>query len=169
MATGVHWTVKFNNLITVLGVAWLLTFSTAAADPLTSKEFTIVDGNRLEIGGQQVRLAGIVAPSLGQECVLFGKTRDCGLIARSGLADLTAGATVICHSAGTRNAVATHYCTADGYDLSEGMVYTGWAVPLEDAPRAYWRVLKSARTRPRGFWRGTFVEPWVHAARAASD
>lgn len=141
----------------------------AAAEPLTSKAFTVIDGNRIEIGGREVRLAGIAAPALGQKCVLFGKTRDCGVIARSGLLDLTAGATVTCRQTGNQDGLATHRCRANGYDLSEGMVYTGWAVPLEKAPKAYWRVLKGARARPRGFWRGRFVEPWTHVIRVSGD
>lgn len=132
-----------------------------AADVLTTKTFTVVDGNRVAIGGRELRLDGIVAPELGRQCMLGGKARDCGLIAKAGLLDLTAGATVTCREAGAD----THRCTADGYDLSEGMVYTGWAVPLDGAPKAYWRVLKGARERPRGFWKGTFVEPWTEVFR----
>ncbi len=128
---------------------------------LTSKSFSVIDGNRLMIGGSEIRLTGIIAPELGQTCVLFGKARDCGLISRSGLLDLTAGATVTCTPASNVDGAPAHRCTAGGYDLSEGMVYTGWAVPLKGAPKTYWQVLKSARARPRGFWRGTFVEPWA--------
>ena len=135
-----------------------------ASDVLSTKTFTIVDGNRIVIDGREFRLDGIIAPELGRQCMLGGKARDCGLIARAGLLDLTAGATVTCRKAGAD----THRCTADGYDLSEGMVYTGWAVPLDGAPKAYWRVLKGARERPRGFWKGTFLEPWKEAIRVSS-
>ena len=135
-----------------------------AADVLTTKTFTVVDGNRIAIDGRELRLDGIIAPELGRQCMLGGKARDCGLIAKAGLLDLTAGATVTCRKAGAE----THRCTADGYDLSEGMVYTGWAVPLDGAPKAYWRVLKGAQDRPRGFWKGTFVEPWSEAVRVSS-
>ena len=135
-----------------------------AAEVLTTKTFSVVDGNRIAIDGREFRLDGIVAPELGRQCMLGGKARDCGLIAKAGLLDLTAGATVTCQKAGAQ----THRCSADGYDLSEGMVYTGWAVPLDGAPKAYWRVLKGAQDRPRGFWKGTFVKPWAEAARVSS-
>ena len=137
----------------------------AASDAITTRTFTVIDGNRIAVEGRELRLDGIVAPELGRHCMLGGKARDCGLIARSGLLDLTAGATVTCRKAGAK----THRCTAGGYDLSEGMVYTGWAVPLEGAPKAYWRVLKGARERPRGFWKGTFVEPWAEITRVAGN
>ena len=141
----------------------LLMVPAFAADVLTTKMFTVVDGNRIQIDGQELRLDGIIAPALGRQCMLGGKARDCGLIAKSGLLDLTAGATVTCRKAGAD----THRCTADGYDLSEGMVYTGWAVPLDGAPKAYWRVLQGARERPRGFWKGTFVKPWAEVVRVS--
>lgn len=143
-----------------LSLFFCIVSGSALSEPLTSKSFSVIDGNRLEIGGREIRLTGIVAPELGRTCVLFNKTRDCGVIARSGLLDLTAGATVSCAPAGDVDGTPAHRCTAGGYDLSEGMVYTGWAVPLDGAPKAYWQVLKTARARPRGFWRGSFVEPW---------
>ncbi len=143
--------------------------SAASAAPLTSKTFTVIDGNRLVIDGREIRLTGIVAPELGRKCILYSKTRDCGLIARSSLLDLTAGATVICSPAADVNGTPTYRCSAGGYDLSEGMVYTGWAVPLEGAPKAYWQVLKGARARPRGFWRGAFVEPWAPVVRVSGS
>jgi endonuclease YncB( thermonuclease family) len=77
-------------------------------------------------------------------------------MARASLLDLTAGARLVCRQAGGEQ----YRCTAGGYDLSEGMVYTGWAVPLPGAPPAYARVLADARARPRGIWRGTFTHTW---------
>jgi len=147
-------------------VAGAFVFSAAAAsEAITTRTFTVIDGNRIAVDGRELRLDGIVAPELGRQCMLGGKARDCGLIARSGLLDLTAGATVTCRKAGAK----THRCTAGGYDLSEGMVYTGWAVPLDGAPKAYWRVLKGAQDRPRGFWKGTFVEPWAEITRVSGN
>ena len=123
----------------------VLASSAHSADSISSKAFTVVDGNRLSINGRTIRLTGIIAPEPGRMCVLFGKERDCGIIAKAGLSDLTAGATIVCHKAADVEGAPAHRCTAGGYDLSEGMVYTGWAVPLEGAPKAYWRVLDGAR------------------------
>ena len=135
--------------------------SPAGSETLSTNNFDVLDGHTLVISGREIRLTGIVAPELGQRCMLFGKAQDCGLIARAGLLDLTAGATVTCAPEGDVDGRPAHRCTAGGYDLSEGMVYTGWALPLDGAPKVYWRVLKGARSRPRGFWRGSFVEPWA--------
>ena len=45
-------------------------------------------------------------------------------------------------------------CTAAGYDLSEGMVYTGWAMVQPDASDRYGAIEKQARAAKRGLWRG---------------
>lgn len=127
-----------------------------AADAIEADMFTVIDGDTIEVDGATLHLAGIEAPELGWHCTLSGTPRDCGLIARSSLLDLTAGARLVCQEAGGEQ----YRCTAGGYDLSEGMVYTGWAVPLPGAPSAYARVLEEARARPRGFWRGTFTHTW---------
>lgn len=153
------------RLLTIICLLVASSYCAHATETLSSKAFTIIDGNRISISGRDIRLTGIIAPNLGQRCVLFEKTQDCGLIARAGLLDLTAGATIICEPSGQVDGAPAHRCTAGGYDLSEGMVYTGWAVPLEGAPKAYWRVLDGARARPRGFWRGAFVAPWPPVLR----
>ncbi len=147
-----------------------VTAAAHAADTLVAHNFTVIDGQTIEIKGRQVRLTGIEAPRPGQTCILSDTPRDCGVISRSGLLDLTAGATVVCKVVSVSNGddIAEARCTANGYDLSEGMVYTGWAVPLPDAPAIYRDVLQGARERPRGFWRGEFVDPWPALTAAIS-
>ena len=98
---------------------------------------TVIDGNTLEVAGARLRLHGIDAPDLDQPCRLRGRTQNCGVIARAALMDLTAGAELDCEMRGRDadgRALAT--CTADGYDVAEGMVYTGWALALD---RSSWR------------------------------
>ncbi|MFQ5954915.1 MAG: thermonuclease family protein, partial [Kiloniellales bacterium] len=122
---------------------------------------TVIDGNTLEVAGTRVRLFGIEAPDLDQPCRLRGRARPCGVIARAALKDLTAGAELRCrpkgHDAAGR-ALAT--CTADGYDVAEGMVYTGWALALEAAPPRYHALQRQAKKARRGLWLGEFVAPW---------
>ena len=54
-------------------------------------------------------------------------------------------------------------CWAEGYDLSEGMVYTGWALPVERGEERYSRQLEQAKSNGHGLWRGSFVAPWEWA------
>ncbi len=121
---------------------------------------TVIDGNTLEVAGARLRLHGIDAPDLDQPCRLRGRTQACGVIARAALMDLTAGAELDCKLRG-RDAdgrtLAT--CTADGYDVAEGMVYTGWALALDDAPARYRTVQRQAEAARRGLWLGQFTAP----------
>ncbi len=115
----------------------------------------IVDGQTLIVGGQRLRLEGIAAPPPGTRCRLRGNVHDCGRISTTALMDLTAGAIVTCER---REAVAADgsryaHCRAGGYDLSEGMVYTGWAEADAAQMDRYTDLEAEARSAPRGMWR----------------
>ncbi len=124
----------------------------------------IIDGDTIEVQGATVRLYGIDAPELGQTCRIGQRAYDCGKIARTALLDLTAGVSVSCTLAPPNPADTTEgrpgRCYAEGYDLSEGMAYTGWALALRQVSERYAVFEDGARTASRGLWRGEFVTPW---------
>ncbi len=115
----------------------------------------VIDGQTLELAGHRLRLEGIAAPALGARCRLRGAERDCGLISSAGLKDLTAGATVTCERRASvaADGVPRAACQADGYDLSEGMVYTGWARADLTQMARYEALERDAREARRGMWR----------------
>ena len=135
--------------------------------PGWAAEAEVLDAETLRVNGELYRLAGIDAPEAGQHCVLNGRLYPCGEIAKAGLMDLVAGASVTCRAlagsaaagSGADGAVPAH-CFSDGYDLSEGMAYTGWAMadPLDG--EAYRALEADAAEAGRGLWRGSFVKPW---------
>lgn len=110
----------------------------------------VLSGERLTVGGTTHVLYGIKVPAVGEQCHLRGKSRDCGILARASLKDLTAGATVICKP--STLAPARSKCLSDGYDLSEGMIYTGWAVTLPTAPSRLHHLMKRAKAKRHGLW-----------------
>ncbi|NIA70121.1 thermonuclease family protein [Pelagibius litoralis] len=134
----------------------------------------IIDGDSLRIAGQSFDLADIDAPELDQRCNKRERFYDCGRLARAALMDLTAGAEVECRPVSGQQAAlqATAAvtprlarCRAGGYDLSEGMVYTGWALIPPETTRqasvaAFSAIQKQAEQRQRGLWKGRFVTPW---------
>ncbi len=127
---------------------------------LAGTPVTVIDGNTLEVAGARLRLHGIDAPDLDQPCRLRGRTQSCGVIARAALMDLTAGAVLDCEMRGRDAAGRTlATCTADGYDVAEGMVYTGWALALDGAPVRYQTVQNEAEAARRGLWLGQFTAP----------
>ncbi len=129
----------------------------------------VIDGEPLEVQGVVIRLTGIDAPELGQVCRIGSRAYDCGNIARTALLDLTAGVTVRCELApvspggspeGNDADGRIGRCSADGYDLSEGMAYTGWALALRRVSERYVVYEEQARSAGRGLWKGQFVAPW---------
>ena len=131
----------------------------------------IIDGDTLEVQGTLIRLYGIDAPELGQTCRIGERAYDCGKIARTALLDLTAGVTVSCKlaPAGTEGSDTDGHighCSADGYDLSEGMAYTGWALASRTVSERYVAFEERARAAGRGLWKGQFVAPWDWRAGA---
>ena len=124
-------------------------YDRAPAATISSGLGEAVDGNTVILNGQYLTLHGIKAPKPGFKCVIRGRERDCGRIARAALLDLMAGATIVCESV----TASTYRCKANGYDLSEGMVYVGYAVPLANAPARYHQELKRAQNKRHGLWR----------------
>ena len=154
-------------LFTWWAAAGLLT----GADPAGAAELTgipvVIDGDTIELRGQTIRLHGVDAPELGQTCSIKGQSYDCGMVARTALLDLTAGTPVTCRPLDApgqpeqaRREGRPAHCTAGGYDLSEGMAYTGWALAERTVTARYVRTEDGARTAGRGLWKGTFEAPW---------
>jgi endonuclease YncB( thermonuclease family) len=147
-----------------LAVSAVLASAPALAEMTGTPE--IIDGDTLELEGQAIRLYGIDAPELGQTCTIQGRAYDCGKIARTALLDLTAGVAVSCRvlaaepSAG-KGAPRPGRCYAQGYDLSEGMAYTGWALAARQVSERYVVFEERARAAGRGLWKGRFVKPWA--------
>ena len=131
----------------------------------------VIEGDTHAVQGTVIRLYGIDAPELGQSCRIGERAYDCGQIARTALLDLTAGAMVSCKLAppspedsGADGRIGR--CSADGYDLSEGMAYTGWALALRPVSERYVAFEERARAARRGLWKGQFIAPWDWRAGA---
>ncbi len=139
----------------VLGLMLGLAVLPATAAQL-SGEARVEDAATLSIDGHRVRLYGIAAPVPGDMCPLRGTRIDCGHIAATALMDLVAGARVRCEILDADPAPPLARCLSDGYDLSEGMVYTGWARPLPGAPANLREAEARAREGRHGLWRGAF-------------
>jgi endonuclease YncB( thermonuclease family) len=131
---------------------WLFLLCALAMPALAGDAVEIVDGDTLLVDGAEVSLFGIAAPELGALCRRGGDESDCGVLARAALLDLTAGAEVVCAAVG--GTPGKVLCRANGYDLSEGMIYTGWATALPGEGRRYVALERRSRDAERGLWSG---------------
>ena len=130
------------------------TADVVTAQSLQASTFVVVDGRTMQIDGGRIQLADIAVPELGETCIWHSQTLDCGVLARAGLMDITAGATLECRPAGDGG----HRCFAGDYDLGFGMIHAGWAIALPDAPAHYHRRMKQAREKKRALWSATDVD-----------
>ncbi|MFQ5507958.1 MAG: thermonuclease family protein [Leptospirillia bacterium] len=124
---------------------------------------TVTDGDTVEIDGHRIRLQGIDAPELAQQCTVERNAYLCGERARAVLSDLIAqGDGVVCDVDGY-----DYYgrflgvCrAADGADLNREMVRRGWALAYRRFSELYVPDEDRARRDAVGMWAGDFQPPW---------
>jgi endonuclease YncB( thermonuclease family) len=127
----------------------------------------VVDGDSLEVAGRRIRLFGIDAPEVHQDCRDgHGIPYACGARSRAALAQAIANADVSCTPVGESYDRDVALCTANGRDLSEAMVRGGHALELRRHSQGrYAAAEREAREARRGLWAGSFERPsdWRHS------
>lgn len=129
-----------------------------------ASEVRVVDGDTLHVGAFSVRLAGLDAPERGQQCQRADGSRfDCGEAAARHMVTLVRRRAVTCETLGRdRYGRAVAVCLADGVDLAEAMVASGWAIAVPEGrsgPARYGMAEAQARSGRQGLWDGRFETP----------
>ncbi len=121
---------------------------------------TIIDGDSIELEHMQIRLFGIDAPEIDQEC-RKGKTfYACGSQSRKHLRKLIGSSLVECHEEEVdRYDRAVAECYVKGKNLSSEMVRAGWAVSYINYASPFLKEETEAQKHKRGLWQGDFQEP----------
>ena len=153
--------------------AWLLVASSASAQTELSPPqpvdglAQVVEGDRMIVNGQPVRLYGIDAPELGQQCrSARGVPFDCGEAARAVLERMIGSNPVRCSifsvsSAGDQIGL----CQVDGADLGTRMIADGWAFPQRRLSNRYEAMEARAQSARVGLWAGFAERPWLWRRR----
>lgn len=155
-------------------VAGLSLLCIAAAPVLAAETIAgparIIDGDTIAIRQTRIRLYGIDAPELHQQCQRSGGTvtllYPCGRDAKAALGRIIGGRTVRCQGKDRDRygrTVAT--CTAGAIDVSREMVREGWAVAYRHYSRAYVADESAAKVARAGLWSGAFEMPAEWRAR----
>lgn len=130
-----------------------------AAETL-SGTVAVHDGDRIDIAGRRVRLAGIDAPEPGQSCADGrDKLYACGRAAEMALAQKVLTGTVTCQVA-TRAGATLGICRVGSEDLGAWLVRQGLAVADRLAATSYAAEEDEARRAHKGLWSGSFTMPW---------
>ncbi len=121
----------------------------------------VIDGDRLEIGGWEIRLAGIDAPESVQSCHSpSGIDWPCGQLAAETLAGHVEGKEVICRTLdidSEKRLIAR--CVVGEEDLGGLLVREGWGIAFDTYAPRYMDSEDTARAEGLGIWSGTFLPP----------
>ncbi len=117
----------------------------------------VVDGDSLEFGQLRLRLRGIDAPELHQECNdRQGRPFACGRIAKDHLKSLVGARRVTCTADDLdKYGRRLGTCAVGDTDIGRQMVADGWAVSYG----GYFSQEGRARRERRGIWDGDFDAP----------
>lgn len=137
-------------------------FADADQKRIVGKVQRILDGDTFTIAGTDIRIWGIDAPELKQQCRdIRSKPYSCGIEAKANLARIIRGRVVACHQRGTDRKRIVAECRVDGEDIGRAMVLSGHAVDASKySNRTYAAVQRKAMRAEVGLWRGSFQEPW---------
>jgi endonuclease YncB( thermonuclease family) len=130
-------------------------------------EATVIDGDTIEINGQQIMLFGIDAPESDQICKYAGEAYHCGQQSALALKRYIGTHAVTCDARSWSYEHVLAVCMADDDDLSRLMVLNGQAFADRPGSSDYTTDEADAQTTKRGIWRGEFVMPaaWRQGVR----
>ena len=132
----------------------------------------IIDGDTVHINTKKIRLEGIDAPEIKQQCKKpflkisaiigfeFNKNYSCGVIAKKKLIDKINNSKIKCITSSKdryKRFLAT--CYLDKINLNKWMVRSGNAVAYKRYSKDYVREEAYAKENKFGMWKGSFIMP----------
>lgn len=122
----------------------------------------VIDGDTIDVARTRIRLEGIDAPEMEQNCADPAGTRwPCGRAAARALRAYLAGRELTCATDGLDRygRVLATCALPDGSDLNAWLVQQGWALAYGYGG-AYNADEAEAQSAKRGIWSGNFLPPW---------
>jgi endonuclease YncB( thermonuclease family) len=154
MATTFLCTRHFQRTLSAAVVLVALALPALAFDAVVGTVTYVRDGDTLCVGQIEIRLEGIDAPELNENCWRGGRSWKCGPDATKALRQKTEGQTLTCdpkYCDARGRTVAL--CRLNGEDVSEAMVATGWAIDWPHYSAGRYRLAQEgAHNAGRGLW-----------------
>jgi endonuclease YncB( thermonuclease family) len=142
------------TLVAIVAIAAIVSWL-QPGETLTGRA-SAVDGDTLRIGQTRIRLIGIDAVELKQECTdASGRAWPCGTEARAHLQRLLSAETRCTADGRDRYGRTLARCAVGGRDLGREMAVAGWALGEIE----YALAVAEARGAKRGIWSGGFADP----------
>ena len=123
----------------------------------------VTDGDSLRSGQLRIRIFGIDAPELEQQCHdKKGKLWPCGIVARDSLASLINDQEYLfCHIKDVDYfGRMVMQCFIDNIDIGSLMVRSGMALAYRKFSKIYNADELHAKRKKVGVWNGSFSVPW---------
>jgi endonuclease YncB( thermonuclease family) len=138
-----------------------ITILAAAALALAQGHPHITDGDTIRIGATRIRLEGIDAPELSQQCRRAdGSGWPCGKAARAALIQRIGNNGVRCEISGTdQYGRSLGTCYASGLNLNQWLVRSGWAIAYRRYSLRYLGDERQAERLRLNLWSGRFQAP----------
>lgn len=123
----------------------------------------VTDGDSLRSGKLKIRLFGIDAPEIKQNCTdADGTSWACGIAARTAVDEMVGtGAKIECHLRDVdRYGRLVMQCFHQGRDIADLLVRAGLALSYRTYSPHYIAAETAAKAAGRGMWQGSFMPPW---------
>ena len=121
----------------------------------------IVDGDSIRINEKNIRLQGIDAPEIRQQCKIGKHIEPCGRKARETLSELIGDGFIRCiWSEKDRYERFLATCYSDHQNVNAAMVKRGMALAYRRYSMRYIEEEEYAKMGGLGLWVTNFVEPW---------
>lgn len=143
-----------------VGAAFMVCMHTQAVARDIEGPAEVIDGDTLRVAGLRIRLFGVDAPELSQNCFSNGTPMACGKMAKDVLESMIGGADLTCVGRDTDTygrIVAT--CRISGVDISAALVEAGWAIAFQRYSQDYLPQEARARASRAGIWQWDFQSP----------
>ena len=122
----------------------------------------IIDGDTIHIGNDKIRLHGIDAPEISQDCSYNNEDWECGKLSKNFLLNLINLDTVNCQvKTIDRYKRYIAICFVNDLNINKIMVKNGWAIAYRYYSKDYVDEEFIAKKNKLGIWKGEFIEPYL--------